>query len=111
MNIGDTLALKKSDLVYLALRSAARAAPEVRQASLAHALILRQSSATFSTSPTYACTRPPTATEYANLFLAGDWTATGWPATIESAVRSGNAAADGVIARVGASERLEVRTA
>lgn len=104
--------LKKSDLVYLALRSAARAAPEVEKAFLAHALILRQASATFSTSPPSTAMRPPATTEHANLFLAGDWTATGWPATIESAVRSGNAAAEAVIARVaGESARLEVRTA
>jgi uncharacterized protein with NAD-binding domain and iron-sulfur cluster len=38
--------------------------------------------------------RPPQETPVANLALAGDWTATGWPATMEGAVRSGNSAAE-----------------
>ena len=108
----DFAGLKRSDLVYLALRSVGRVAPEVETASLAHALIVRQASATFSTSPASTAMRPPATTEHANLFLAGDWTATGWPATIESAVRSGHAAAEAVIDRVsGESARLVVRTA
>jgi uncharacterized protein with NAD-binding domain and iron-sulfur cluster len=52
--------------------------------------------------------RPAQTTPLANLFLAGDWTATGWPATMEGAVRSGYLAAEGVLRRWGKSERIVV---
>jgi zeta-carotene desaturase len=42
-----------------------------------------------------------------NLFLCGDWTATGWPATMESAVRSGRLAAEGVLAAAGRRDGSE----
>ncbi len=41
-----------------------------------------------------------------NLLLAGDWTATGWPATMESAVRSGYLAAEAILAQLGRAERI-----
>jgi uncharacterized protein with NAD-binding domain and iron-sulfur cluster len=50
--------------------------------------------------------RPAQPTPIANLFLAGDWTATGWPATMEGAVRSGYLAAEALLARRGKPERL-----
>ena len=48
-------------------------------------------------SPEQIALRPGTQTEWKNLFLAGDWTDTGLPATIEGSVRSGNLAADHVL--------------
>ena len=53
----------------------------------------------FAQPPGELALRPGTATAYPNLFLAGDWTDTGLPATIEGAVRSGRKAADAVMAR------------
>ena len=50
--------------------------------------------------------RPPQASPVPNLALAGDWTATGWPATMEGAVRSGYLAAEAVLARAGRPERM-----
>ena len=47
--------------------------------------------------------RPPQATPVANLFLAGDWTSTGWPSTMEGAVRSGRLAVDALFCRLGSS--------
>jgi uncharacterized protein with NAD-binding domain and iron-sulfur cluster len=55
--------------------------------------IVRERRATFAATPAENARRPATATRWRNLFLAGDWTATGLPATLESAVRSGHAAA------------------
>lgn len=55
--------------------------------------IVRERRATFAATPAQDRRRPPTATPLANLFLAGDWTRTGLPATIEGALRSGEAAA------------------
>jgi uncharacterized protein with NAD-binding domain and iron-sulfur cluster len=67
--------------------------PATRGAGLKHALVVKQRDATFAALPGIAALRPTQATPVPNLFLAGDWTATGWPATMESAVRSGLLAA------------------
>ncbi len=56
--------------------------------------IVRERRATFAATPEQNAKRPGAATAWNNLFLAGDWTATGLPATLESAVRSGNRAAE-----------------
>jgi uncharacterized protein with NAD-binding domain and iron-sulfur cluster len=50
--------------------------------------------------------RPPQASPLDNLFVAGDWTATGWPATMEGAVRSGYLAAAALLRRVGVNAKL-----
>jgi len=56
--------------------------------------IVRERRATFAATPAQDARRPPAETAWINLFLAGDWTATGLPATIEGAIRSGNRSAD-----------------
>ena len=56
--------------------------------------IVKERRATFSATPDEDSKRPAAATDWKNLVLAGDWTQTGLPATLEGAVRSGNAAAD-----------------
>lgn len=59
--------------------------------------VVREKRATFAATPDQDRKRPPTRTGLANLALAGDWTATGLPATIEGAIRSGHKAADAVL--------------
>lgn len=59
--------------------------------------VIKERRATFAQSPEQVALRPPTVTALDNLFLAGDWTNTGLPATIEGAIRSGNAVADAVM--------------
>jgi squalene-associated FAD-dependent desaturase len=61
--------------------------------------IIREKRATFAATPEEEARRPQTRTAVANLFLAGDWTATGLPATIEGAIRSGFRAADEALLR------------
>jgi hydroxysqualene dehydroxylase len=56
--------------------------------------IVREKRATFASLPAEDAKRPAPRTRWRNLFLAGDWTATGLPATIEGAIRSGNRAAE-----------------
>jgi hydroxysqualene dehydroxylase len=56
--------------------------------------LIKERRATFAALPGEECKRPDAATRYANMVLAGDWTATGLPGTIEGAIRSGNRAAD-----------------
>jgi len=59
---------------------------------------VRERRATFEATPEQNALRPKAATAFKNLFLAGDWTDTGLPATIEGSVRSGDRAADLVLA-------------
>ncbi|HEY1735474.1 MAG TPA: hydroxysqualene dehydroxylase HpnE [Methylovirgula sp.] len=61
--------------------------------------IIREVRATFAATPEEEARRPSTRTAFANLLLAGDWTATGLPATIEGAIRSGFRAADAILRR------------
>ncbi|WP_339426838.1 FAD-dependent oxidoreductase, partial [Pseudomonas proteolytica] len=63
--------------------------------------IVRERRATFAATPAQNALRPGPVTTLKNLFLAGDWTATGLPATIEGSVRSGDRAADLVLAAKG----------
>jgi len=63
--------------------------PAARAAELVDSLVLRQRRATYIPSPGSDALRPKSRTPIAGLYLAGDWTATGWPSTIESAVLSG----------------------
>jgi len=84
------------ELVDLALDELRAAMPPVRSATLRRAVVVREKRATFSVAPGQP-TRPRTATPVPGLFLAGDWIDTGLPATIESAVVSGHAAAAAVV--------------
>jgi hypothetical protein len=67
--------------------------------------IVRERRATFAATPEENAKRPGARTKWTNLVLAGDWTATGLPATLESAVRSGNRAAEIVMAKVAKAAR------
>lgn len=73
--------------------------PGASAARLMKALVLKEKQATMSPSPRCDKLRPPCATPIPNLFLAGDWIQTGLPATIESAVVSGHAAAEALAIR------------
>lgn len=59
--------------------------------------IIREKRATFAATPEEEARRPKARTQFANLLLAGDWTATGLPATIEGAIRSGFRAAEKIL--------------
>ncbi len=67
--------------------------PDTADASMTFFRVVKQPQATFRCLPGIQEQRPPQDTPIPGLFLAGDWTQTGWPATMESAVRSGNLAA------------------
>ncbi len=76
-----------------ALRELALFFPQVLEAKLVKSGILKEARATFSVTPGIDAHRPSQTTAYPGLFLAGDWTQTGWPSTMEGAVRSGLLAA------------------
>ena len=80
--------------------------PLVSDATLIHSRVVTEHKAVFSVRPGIEALRPDQQTSIANLQLAGDWTNTGWPGTMESAVRSGYLAAENVLANLGRPERL-----
>jgi len=80
--------------------------PPLRAAKLVRAKVVTEHTATFSAVPGVDRWRPPQASPLANLAVAGDWTATAWPATMEGAVRSGYLAAEVILARTSQPERL-----
>jgi hypothetical protein len=84
-----------AELIALAYDELVSALPEARRAQVLRATVVREPKATFSLAPGQPA-RPATATPIRGFYLAGDWTDTGLPATIESAVRSGHRAADAV---------------
>jgi squalene-associated FAD-dependent desaturase len=72
--------------------------PSLGQVRLDDFFVTRERTATFRPAPGVATLRPPASTRLPGLFVAGAWTATGWPATMEGAVRSGQAAAEALLA-------------
>ena len=89
------------EIVGLFSREVQSLFPLARTAQLRRALVVKQRDATFAARPGVSRLRPGQRTPVRNLFLAGDWTDTGWPATMESAVRSGLLAARGVMREAG----------
>jgi squalene-associated FAD-dependent desaturase len=84
----------RQEIIDLAVRELAEFFPAAREAKLLKATVVKEVHATFSPSPGSDAFRPSHVTGWPRLFLAGDWTATGWPATMEGAVRSGYGAAE-----------------
>ncbi|MDG5802480.1 hydroxysqualene dehydroxylase HpnE [Streptomyces ossamyceticus] len=78
-----------------------RLLPGARGARVKDFFVTRERTATFAPTPGVARLRPGARTKAPGLHLAGAWTATGWPATMESAVRSGVSAADAALAALG----------
>ena len=90
---GELLSWEKDELVALAFEEVRRLFPPARSANLMHSLVIKEKRATLSSSPEMQRLRVPAETQWKNFFLAGDWTDTGLPSTIESAVSSGFKAA------------------
>ncbi len=86
------------EIVSLAVQELAEFFPDATQAALKSSRVIREARATYSARPGLERQRPGTMTPFPNVFLAGDWTDTGWPATMEGAVRSGYRAAEAVLA-------------
>jgi squalene-associated FAD-dependent desaturase len=85
-------------VVAMAERELARLFPDAAAARRLDAVVIRERAATFRGAPGSRALRPVTRTGVPGVYLAGAWTATGWPATMEGAVRSGLSAARAVIA-------------
>jgi squalene-associated FAD-dependent desaturase len=89
----------RQEIIDLALAELREFFPGAREANLVKATVIKEVHATYSPRPGIESFRPSPETVWPRIFLAGDWTATGWPATMEGAVRSGYAAAQ-CVARV-----------
>ncbi|MGC1678723.1 MAG: hydroxysqualene dehydroxylase HpnE [Candidatus Binataceae bacterium] len=87
------------EILNLVMNDLGTMIPAARNATVLKAIVLKEKQATMAPEPRSYQLRPKAKTPIANLFLAGDWVQTGLPATIESAVISGRAAAAAVIAR------------
>jgi squalene-associated FAD-dependent desaturase len=92
----DLLQKPRQEIIDLCLKELRQALPAAREANLMKATVIKEVAATFSPEPGVDRWRPKQETRIRKLFLAGDWTATGWPATMEGAVRSGYLAAEAV---------------
>jgi squalene-associated FAD-dependent desaturase len=91
----------KSEIVDLALSEVREFFPAARAANLVKSTVIKEVNATYSPRPGIDAHRPTSVTAWPRVFLAGDWTATGWPATMEGAVRSGYLAAEAVARAAG----------
>ncbi len=95
-------ALERKAAIDLALRELAEFFPAAAQARLEKAALVKEMRATFGVPPGIDQFRPDArSSPWPNCVLAGDWTATGWPSTMESAARSGHLAAEAVCESIG----------
>ena len=102
----ELLRMSRGEVIDLALRELAEFLPWVKSAKLEQAHVVKEARATFSAVPGLEAIRPGAETKFPNLFLAGDWTRSGWPATMEGAVRSGYLAAEAVARAAGQPQRF-----
>jgi len=100
----EYLSWSPAELVEHMTAEVAKLFPKARSQQPRDTMVTREVSATFRGVPGTASLRPAAETNHAGLFVAGAWTDTGWPATMEGAVRSGIAAADLALRHVGAAD-------
>jgi zeta-carotene desaturase len=91
----------RAEIIELALAELREFFPGARDANRVKSTVIKEVHATYSPRPGADVYRPHAETVWSRVFLAGDWTATGWPATMEGAVRSGYIAAESVAQAAG----------
>jgi len=94
----------RQEIIALCLEELRGVLPATRDAALVKGTVIKEMSATFSPAPGSDQWRPAQRSPLAGLYLAGDWTATGWPSTMEGAVRSGYLAAEAILSDAGAPQ-------
>jgi squalene-associated FAD-dependent desaturase len=94
----------RAEIVDLALSEVREFFPGAREASLVKSTVIKELNATYSPRPGIDDYRPAASTTWPRVFLAGDWTATGWPATMEGAVRSGYLGAEALARAAGRND-------
>ena len=96
----------REEILELALCELAEFFPSVKEAKVLKSAVIKEVYATYSILPGLDQYRPEAKTAWPRLFLAGDWTATGWPATMEGAVRSGYLAAEALTEAAGTPQKF-----
>src|SRR6185503_20635128 len=96
----------RNEIVDLALLELKEFFPAAREAQLLKSTVIKEVHATYSPRPGVDRYRPGNTTAWPRVFLAGDWTATAWPATMEGAVRSGYLAAEAITKSSGRPKRF-----
>jgi zeta-carotene desaturase len=94
----------RGEIIDLAVKELGEFFPDARAAKLVKSTVIKEVHATYAPEPGVDLYRPRPETAWPRIFLAGDWTATGWPATMEGAVRSGYAAAECVARAAGIND-------
>ena len=102
----DLLPRPRQEIIDLCRAELRALLPATREAKLEKATVVKEAAATFSPEPGSDRWRPSQRTSLPNLYLAGDWTKTGWPATMEGAVRSGYLAAEAILSACGTPRQL-----
>ena len=102
----DVVGRAKEETICTVVEELAGVWPVVREARLVHSRLVTEHKAVVSMLPGVDSLRPQQQSPVGNLQLAGDWTQTGWPGTMEGAVRSGYLAAENVLRQCGRPERL-----
>ena len=97
---GELKGRSREEVVHQIVDELADIWPAARDAQLVHWRMVTEPLAVFSVRPGLDRLRPSQTTPISNLLLAGDWTSTGWPATMEGAVRSGYLAIESLLSRV-----------
>ncbi len=97
----ELVSKSRQEIIDLCLRELADVLPETRHAKLVKATVIKEVNATFSPAVGVDRYRPGQQSAVKNLILAGDWTRTGWPSTMEGAVRSGYLGAEAVLTGLG----------
>jgi zeta-carotene desaturase len=97
----DLVLRSRQEIVEMCVRELQDVLPATRDAKLLKSTVIKEVAATFSPEPGSDQWRPGPRCSIENLFLAGDWTRTGWPATMEGAVRSGYIVAEAILALAG----------
>ena len=97
----DLVPRSRQEIIDLCVKELADVLPKTREAKLVKATVIKEINATFSPEPGVDRWRPGQESSVQNLYLAGDWTRTGWPSTMEGAVRSGYLAAEALLAVAG----------
>jgi squalene-associated FAD-dependent desaturase len=102
----SVIPMQRQELIDLSLRELALFFPIVREAKLLKAAVTKEVRATFSIRPQLDRIRPMAQSPWPKIFLAGDWTATDWPATMEGAARSGYLAAEAMSRAAGREQKF-----
>lgn len=98
----------RQEILDIALKELAEFFPAAKEAKVVKAAVIKEVYATYSILPGLDQYRPVTRTDWPRLFLAGDWTMTNWPATMEGAVRSGYIAAEALTETAGGPKKFAV---